>query len=109
MTLGELIAALEKLNPELEVPLGFGEPHSYRGDYYDLAFEPKRNVTTFTQNLAEVSANGDLFAAWAGPITLAIGASYRKESIRQVVQDTTNQSANFDGAYHPCSLATGRA
>jgi outer membrane receptor protein involved in Fe transport len=75
---------------------------------YD-AVEPKRNITTFTQQLAEVSANGDLFDGWAGPITLALGASYRTESIRQVVQDTTNQSANFDGGYHPCSLATGPA
>jgi outer membrane receptor protein involved in Fe transport len=72
---------------------------------YD-AIEPKRNITTFTQHFAEVSADGDLFEGWAGPITLAIGASYREESIYQVVQDTTNQSSNFDGAYHPCSLAT---
>jgi outer membrane receptor protein involved in Fe transport len=93
----------------VDAPLYFANL-GYTGETlsYD-AIEPKRNITTFTQNLAEVSANGDLFDGWAGPITLALGASYRKESIRQVVQDTTNQSANFDGAYHPCSLATGPA
>jgi outer membrane receptor protein involved in Fe transport len=75
---------------------------------YD-AIEPKRNITTFTQQLAEASANGNLFDDWAGPVTLAFGASYRKESIYQIVQDTTNQSSNFDGGYHPCNLATGPA
>jgi outer membrane receptor protein involved in Fe transport len=53
-----------------------------------------------------VSADGDLFNGWAGPITLALGASYREDSIYQVVHDTTNQSSNFDGGYHPCNLAT---
>lgn len=72
---------------------------------YD-AIEPKRNMTTFVQHLAEVSANGDLFNGWAGPVSLALGASYRHESIYQVVEDTTNQSSNFDGGYHPCNLAT---
>ncbi|MBO0748883.1 MAG: TonB-dependent receptor, partial [Porphyrobacter sp.] len=57
---------------------------------------PKRNITTFTQQLAEVSTRGNLFDGWAGPITLAFGGSYRKESIRQIVEDTTNQASDFD-------------
>ncbi len=76
------------------------------GETYDYtSVGPKRNVTTFTQNFAELSAAGDLFQGWAGPISLALGASYRKESIYQVVQDTANQQSNFDGAYHPCPSA----
>lgn len=39
MTLGELISALEKLQPGAEVT-GLNRPHSYRGYYEDLAFEP---------------------------------------------------------------------
>ena len=66
MTLGELIAALEKLNPELEVPLGFGEPHSYRGDYYDLAFEPKRNVTVGEMLADAKSALGTTYQGYKG-------------------------------------------
>ncbi|MEO6041572.1 MAG: TonB-dependent receptor [Croceibacterium sp.] len=62
---------------------------------------PKRNITTFVQHLAEVSAHGDLLRGWAGPISLAVGASYRKETIHQVVQDTANVGSNFDGAVHP--------
>jgi hypothetical protein len=45
MTLGELIAALEAADPELLLPLGFSNPHSYRWHYMDLAFEPTVGVT----------------------------------------------------------------
>lgn len=30
--------------PDLVLSFGFGNPHSWRGDYCDLAFEPKENV-----------------------------------------------------------------
>ena len=46
-TLGELIAALERAVvefPEAVLRYGFGHPHSYRGYYMDLAFEPVENV-----------------------------------------------------------------
>lgn len=68
--------------------------------------DAKRNITTFEQHLAELSARGELFDNWAGPVSLALGASWRKDSIYQVVQDQANQQSNHDGAYHPCSLAT---
>jgi len=68
--------------------------------------DAKRNITTFEQHLAELSARGELFDLWAGPVSLALGASWRKDSIYQVVQDQANQQSNHDGAYHPCSLAT---
>ena len=68
--------------------------------------DAKRNITTFDQHLAEISARGDLFDNWAGTVSMALGASWRKESIYQVVQDQANQQSNHDGAYHPCSLAT---
>jgi len=71
--------------------------------------DAKRNITTFTQQLAEFSARGNLFDNWAGPISLAVGGSWRKESIYQVVQDQANQQSNFDGGYRPCNLATAAA
>ncbi|MGX7895782.1 TonB-dependent receptor domain-containing protein [Tsuneonella sp. HG222] len=76
------------------------------GETYDYtSVAPKRNVTTFEQHLAEVSAAGELFDGWAGPISLALGASWRKESIYQVVQDTANLQSNHDGGYRPCPTA----
>ena len=40
MTLGELISALEAADSNAVVRNGFDHPHSYRGYYEDLAFEP---------------------------------------------------------------------
>ena len=40
MFLKDLIEWLEKQNPKAVVPYGFGLPHSFRGYYQDLAFEP---------------------------------------------------------------------
>jgi len=57
---------------------------------------PKRNITTFVQQLAELTAHGNVFDTWAGPVRLAVGGSYRKETIRQVVEDTTNKASDFD-------------
>lgn len=45
MTLQELIDILEKTDEKV-IPIGFNNPHSYRGYYAELAFEPARNVNT---------------------------------------------------------------
>jgi outer membrane receptor protein involved in Fe transport len=90
---------------EITTPLWFanlgntGETLSY------TSVAPKRNITTFKQHFAEISAAGDLIDLPAGPVSFALGASYREESIYQVVQDTANLQSNHDGAYHPCSVA----
>jgi outer membrane receptor protein involved in Fe transport len=80
----------------VDTPLYFANL-GYTGErlVYDSVV-PKRNLTTFEQHLAEVSAHGKLFEGWAGPVSLALGASYRTESIYQVVQDTTNRASDFD-------------
>ena len=91
---------------DISTPLYFANL-GLTGDTLDYTTtDAKRNITTFRQHLAELSARGDLFNNWAGPVSLAVGASWRKESIYQVVQDQANQQSNHDGAYHPCSLAT---
>ena len=46
MTLGQLIKKLEEVKDKGKViEFGFGNPHSWRGSYDQLAFEPKNNVT----------------------------------------------------------------
>jgi outer membrane receptor protein involved in Fe transport len=85
----------------VDTPLYFANL-GYTGETYSYdSVAPKRNITTFNQHFAEVSARGEVYKGWAGPISLAVGASYREESIYQVVQDTANQSSNHDGAVHP--------
>ena len=47
MQLRNLIEWLERMNqehPDGIVPYGFDEPHSWRGDYEDLAFTPKESA-----------------------------------------------------------------
>jgi hypothetical protein len=44
MRLGNIIEELKKHDPETKIHLGFCEPHSYRGIYSELAFEPCKNT-----------------------------------------------------------------
>lgn len=44
MTLGELILELKKEPQDKIIKYGFAHPHSYRGDYSELAFEPSENI-----------------------------------------------------------------
>ncbi len=44
MTLGKLISILKVMDPNEVMPNGFNNPHSYRGYYEQLAFEPAMNV-----------------------------------------------------------------
>ena len=67
MYLGDLIAYLEKLEPTLIAPRGFHNPHSYRGDYYDLAFEPMDGPIAAGDLLEIVrSARGQTFEGYKG-------------------------------------------
>lgn len=66
MTLDELIAALEAADPALRLPLGFSHPHSYRGDYMDLAFEPTANVTIGEMLADARAALGTTYQGWKG-------------------------------------------
>jgi hypothetical protein len=66
MTLGELIALLEARDPEQVVPLGFGNPHSYRGYYHELGFEPVRNVTVGAMLASARSALGSTYEGYKG-------------------------------------------
>ena len=64
MTLQELIDILKTCDPSKEVD-GFGNPHSYRGYYDELAFEPMR--TTIGEMLAAAeSADGCSYTGYKG-------------------------------------------
>lgn len=66
MTLGELIKILEELPQDAVVPRGFHNPHSWRGIYAELAFEPKEKVR-ISEMLADAkSAVGTIYEGWKG-------------------------------------------
>lgn len=66
MTLGKLIQWLEQQDPNRIVTDGFGGPHSDRGSYDELAFDPVEE-TTFGEMLAHAkSALGKKFTGYKG-------------------------------------------
>lgn len=66
MNLGDLITALEAVDPAQPVAHGFGNPHSYRGDYLELAFEPVDGTTVGAMLAAARSALGTTYQGWKG-------------------------------------------
>lgn len=66
MVLQELIAFLEARDPSITAPMGFGRPHSYRGFYEQLAFEPTPNVTVGQMLTAARLALGMTFTGYKG-------------------------------------------
>lgn len=66
MYLAELIAWLEQQDKEAVVKDGFGSPHTDRGDYHDLAFDPAE-TTTFGEMLEKARISvGATFMGWKG-------------------------------------------
>lgn len=67
MNLGELIEILDN-HPRLDdvASAGFSKPHSYRGYYECLAFEPTWNVTVRSMLDAARSALGAEYEGWKG-------------------------------------------
>jgi hypothetical protein len=66
LTVGKLIERLEHEDPSRVVKVGFTEPHSYRGDYADLAFELATDVRIGDMLTAARSALGATYQGWKG-------------------------------------------
>lgn len=66
MFLKDLIEWLDKQPLNTKVPVGFGHPHSYRGYYDDLAFEPVENTTIGEMLVAAKSALGSTYFGYKG-------------------------------------------
>lgn len=66
MILSDIIKTLEKYDTATFVPLGFGEPHSYRGYYDQLAFEPVKNTTIGKMLAAAKEAEGATYTGYKG-------------------------------------------
>lgn len=66
MTLGSLIEALSAIPADAPVQK-IGDPHSYRGYYSDLAFEPDEGLTTAGELLAVcMGCMGEKFTGYKG-------------------------------------------
>ncbi len=51
--------------------------------------------TLYHQNYAEANLTGEPFSTWAGPVSTAVGVSWRKDSVRQT-SDPISQARDFD-------------
>ncbi len=67
MYLDQLIERLEKEpNQSKVIKLGFHEAHSWRGDYSELAFEPKENAIVSEMLTEAKNALGKTFEGYKG-------------------------------------------
>ena len=66
INLRELIERLEGLPGDLVVDYGFTKPHSWRGSYIDLAFEPAFDVSVYDMLSSAESAVGTTYTGWKG-------------------------------------------
>ncbi len=66
MTLGKLIEYLENSDKNFVVKRGFGNPHSYRGMYSELAFAPIENITVGRILEFAKAALGKTYTGWGG-------------------------------------------
>jgi iron complex outermembrane receptor protein len=84
----------------------YGDPYTYVGD------ENKHRLVALEQKVFEVSANGKVASGWAGDITLALGAHWRKESVDQKVQASQGNTAadpTFRPVWCPDNVVTTNA
>lgn len=66
MTLIEFIKRLESMDPNELLPIGIRNPHSYRGYYNELAFEPTDPIPVREAIKVAASASGMTFTAYKG-------------------------------------------
>lgn len=66
ISLGGIIERLEREDPTRVLPVGFAEPHSYRGYYHELAFEPRRDITIGEMLDAARTALGATYQGYKG-------------------------------------------
>lgn len=81
----------------ITTPIYFASDGFASGRQYSYVTSAEKvNITTFEQHFAELSGSGDIIDLWAGALAGAFGASYRRDSILQLVQDVTNPASNHD-------------
>lgn len=66
MKLKHVIEMLEKYPSDRKVANGFGNPHSWRGSYDELAFEPVTDTTVGRMLADAKSAIGEVYQGWKG-------------------------------------------
>jgi len=66
MTLGKYINILETIPKEKIIPIGLGNPHSWRGSYDELSFELVPNITVGEMLKQAKGAKNTTMIGWKG-------------------------------------------
>ncbi len=89
------------------VPINLFGEGSISSTAYAYVFGTTAYDATTKQHVAEFNIHGEPFSLWAGPVAIAVGAGYRRESINavadpvsQVLGWATGQRQGTTGAYN---------
>ena len=93
MILRQLIERLNQEDIDRDIPIGFCNPHSYRGDYSCLAFEIVVDTTVGQLVLAAEYAVNKEFEGWKGGIF-----EMTDRTICYLVKDKSNFGIEIDEA-----------
>lgn len=80
----------------------FGQGSTTRAAF-DYVTRTQRSIAHRTQTVAAASLQGTAFNTWAGPVSIATGIEYRKEEIRETVDEYSAANAFIIG--NPQALA----
>ncbi|MES2625979.1 MAG: TonB-dependent receptor [Pseudomonadota bacterium] len=69
---------------------------------YIFSSRTKTGISTQSMDFAELLANGTIIEGWAGPISGALGATWRDSSIKQIIVDDA-----IDALGAPCNVTLG--
>lgn len=113
MNLGDLIARLEHEDPDAVLQDGFRNPHSYRGYYDQLAFEPAPNVRVadllaearFALNRAFTGYKGGEFVMRANtPVNIALYGCCRMGDSDELTEERLEEMLSRRSDAEPLSV-----
>lgn len=102
---GQIVCRNETARAQGCVPLnlfGAGSPSQEAVNYVNGTLF---NEVTTTQQVVAVNLRGNPFSTWAGPVGVAVGAEYRRDSAIGVVDSLSEARAYSYGNYQPFSGA----
>jgi outer membrane receptor protein involved in Fe transport len=81
------------------VPLNPFGPTSVSDEAFTYANPRVQQFTAFDRTTAAINLSGEPFSTWAGPVSLAVGAEYRKDEVNVTVPPLIQQVALASGFF----------
>lgn len=97
---GNIVCRVTLTNPGLYpgcVPINLFGPNSVTEEMHEYITGLSRYKATNKLDSVQATLAGDLFEGWAGPISFAVGAEYRKQSLLQTTNSDPSTPPTFTG------------